>query len=72
MPVALSDAMLLAFEWVAACFRKPDNALHGAEQQPTALPQALACCGSWWLLSQSSGLTTANGAGDPNDLAFQD
>ena len=38
----------------------------------TALPQALACCGSWWLLSQSSGLTTANGAGDPNDLAFQD
>jgi hypothetical protein len=25
--------MLLAFEWVATCFHKSDNALHGAEQQ---------------------------------------
>ena len=63
--------MLLAFEWIAACFRMSDDALDGAEQQRCPA-QALACCGSWWLLSQSSGLTTANGAGDPNDLAFQD
>ena len=59
MPIALSDAMLLAFEWVAAYFRKSDRLTMLCMELSNSFAPSTSML--WQLVAPepTSGLTTA-------------